>query len=153
MDGTPRIKTGLDTNLLLGLFFDEDPNLALATEKVLQNPRLEICLPTLVGVELIATPRMRLDVQRPPIINEKIAMAQLFLLGCGATWFDLDFISMTLAQELATNYLLKPADAAILACCIEAGCKYLLTNDSQLIKNTASLSAIEVRSPLGVEQI
>ena len=51
-------------------------------------------------------------------------------------------MSMIRAQDLATTYLLKPADAAILACCIQADCAYLFTNDA------ANLSVIKVISPL-----
>ena len=57
-------------------------------------------------------------------------------------------MSMIRAQDLAMPHLLKPADAAILACCIQADCAYLFTNDAQLIRNTANLSVIKVISPL-----
>ncbi|MDO4762066.1 MAG: PIN domain-containing protein [Corynebacterium sp.] len=90
---------------------------------------------------------MRLGAQTPPISNEKIELAQKFLDGCGAFWIELDVRAMKRAQKLATEFMIRPADACIVACAIEAGCKYLFTKDDMLITSAQSLQEIKVTKP------
>lgn len=74
------IKAAVDTCLLLDMFLDEDPQYSARTEFVFTDPQYHVHLPTLVGVETIATKSMRGGQQIAPISNQHIDATQAFFI-------------------------------------------------------------------------
>lgn len=141
------IKVAIDTCLLLDMFLDKEPKYAERTERVFNDPKYEVYLPTLVGVETIATPSMRDKQQKAPISNEHIDKAKAFLESVDVIWVELDEYAMRLAQQLGPERMIRPQDVAILACAIAAECAYLYTKDEPLIEAAKGLSDINVCLP------
>ncbi|WP_151640335.1 type II toxin-antitoxin system VapC family toxin [Corynebacterium sp. 11A] len=148
MAKTPEaIKVAVDTSLLLNLFLEEEPSYSERTERVFSDSNYQVYLPTLVGVEAVAAPRMRNNQQKPPISNRYIDAAKEFLETVDVIWVELDEFAMQRAQKLGPERMIRAQDVAILSCAIEAECQYLFTKDKKLIKATAGLEDIEVCLP------
>ncbi|QPK78313.1 type II toxin-antitoxin system VapC family toxin [Corynebacterium lizhenjunii] len=141
------IKVAVDTSLLLNMFLDETPSYAERTERVFTDPKYQVYLPTLVGVETIATPIMRDGQQSAPISSAYIDEAEQFLRAADVIWVELDEFAMRRAQKLGPERMIKPQDVAILSCAIEAECEYLFTKDEKLIRAASGLECIEVCFP------
>lgn len=141
------VKVAVDTCLLLDMFLDEEQTYAERTARVFEDPKFEVYLPTLVGVEAVSAPRMRGGQQVAPISNKHIDEAKEFFESANVFWVELDEWAMRRAQKLGPERMIKPQDVAILACAIEAGCEYLFTKDEPLIKASRGLEGIEVCHP------
>lgn len=141
------VRVAIDSNLFISLFLDEDVNLNDRTEAVLRHEGFEVVLSTLVGVEGVGAYGMRKGMNVGPIENEEIEAARRFFDTADVLWMEVNRRVMLRARDYCTSFLITPPDATILACAVESGCKYLFTNDSGLIKHSASIPEIELCPP------
>lgn len=142
-----RKKAAVDTCLFLELFLEERTRFAHGVADLLENPEFELHVPTIVGVEAITSVSMRQGAERPPIKNAAIDAAKKFFRELNCIYIELDKRAMETAQELGVQYAIKPPDAAVLACAIEAECDYLFTKDDKLIKRVRGIKNIRVCHP------
>lgn len=143
----PALQVAVDTNLLVSIFLDQDDDLNDRTQAVLNNPDIQLVLPTVVGIETVGTPAMRNGSNVAPISNQYIDLAKEYFDSCNALWVEVNRRVMLRAQDYCNQYLLKPADATILASAVEAECDYLYTHDNQLINNAKNVDGITVSEP------
>ncbi|MDO4928553.1 MAG: PIN domain-containing protein [Corynebacterium sp.] len=141
------INVAIDTSLLVDLFVDDQKIFAERTDYALRSREYQIFIPTLVGVETLTTPAMRLKAQEPPIDNASTARARQLFRSPNIIWITLDRKSMMIAQELGLTRFIRPQDAAIVACAIRAECQFLFTKDDKLIKKAEGLEEITVCYP------